>query len=399
MLTYMQQYGNISLTEKPFTAIDNLIFSQLSYCRYEQVAGELPARMAKLAGRVHGGVNAQDEPLLASVYALPRYSSAIAYRYESMFDEVVALQFAAVTFLLPDGTAYISFRGTDNTLVGWKEDFHLSFSTPIPAQLQAVKYLNEVASALACPIRVGGHSKGGNLAVYAAAFCSPDVQARIQAVYSNDGPGHDLKTVESPGYLRIAPRMHTYIPKSSVIGMLMEHSKDYQVVDSDAHGLFQHNPYSWQVQNDDFVYLPRTTVSSDTMNESIREWLTGMDMEKRRFLFDTIFEVLGAGDAQTLHELRTDARTLGPVITAAMTLPPEERKQLFDLLAQFIKTAAAQYGTLARGTIAPVKNLASDLRDEAKPVIDKLSAVRALATTILNKLEELPSSGSSGEKK
>lgn len=399
MLNFMEEFGNVPFKHIPFGAVDNLIYAQLSYCRFEGAAEAMPARMDELAGRVRGGVIAQDETLLRLAQTQERYRSTIAYHYKTIFDEVVATQFAAVTFLLSDGTAYISFRGTDNTLVGWKEDFHLSFSTPIPAQLQAVQYLNFVASALTCPLRVGGHSKGGNLAVYASAFCEARYQQRILAIYSNDGPGHDLKTVNAEGYRRISSRIHTYIPKSSIIGMLLEHGDQYRVVDSDAHGLFQHNPYSWQVNDDDFAYLPCTTALSDTLNESIREWLSGMDMEKRRFLFDTIFDVLSASEAKTLRELRSDTRVMAPIINAAMSLPPEERKQLVGLLTQFFRVAATQYGAMARGAITPVRNLADDLREEAKPLMERLSGLRAMAGTLLNKLEELPFGASSGEKK
>ena len=398
MLDTMSEYGRATYEKLPFGAVDNLVFAQLSYSHFEDLGSREPLPMRLAAGRIRGGGIALDRALLDAAAQSARYSGCMAYRFESRFDEERMMQFAAVTFLLTDGTAYVSFRGTDSTLVGWEEDFHLAFESPVPAQLEAVRYLNETADILACPLRVGGHSKGGNLAVYAAAFCRADAQDRILAVYNNDGPGHDLKTVRSEAYRRVEGRIQTYIPKSSIIGMLLEHSESYRVVDSDARGLFQHNPYTWQTRGADFAYLARTTAVSNTLNESIREWLTGMDTEKRRFLTRTIFDVLGAGSAQTLRELRGDTRALGPVLAAAIALPPEDRRLFIELIAQFLKTAAQQYGNLMRDSVTPLREALEALRDDAKPGLDRLMSLRSLAENAVERIGEIVSGRNPGEK-
>lgn len=397
-LDYVREYGLVPFAEMPFGAVDNLVFAQLSYSHYEDAAPTSPLPLRLAGRRIRGGAQPLDRALLDETAASVRFSGCMAFRFESRFDEERLMQFAAVTFLLPDGTAYVSFRGTDSTLVGWEEDFNLAFESPVPAQSEAVRYLNEIADILACPIRVGGHSKGGNLAVYAAAFCRADVQRRIIAVYNNDGPGHDLKTVRSAQYGRIEAKIQTYIPKSSIIGMLLEHSESYRVVDSDARGLFQHNPYTWQTRGPDFEYLPKMTAVSSTLNESIREWLTGMDTEKRRFLTRTVFDVLGAGNAQTLSELRGDTRALGPVLAAAIALPPEDRKKIVELMTQFLKTAAQQYGNLARDSITPVRELLDEIRDDAKPGLDRLIALRNLAENAVERIGEIASGLNPGGK-
>ncbi len=168
------------MAELPFGAVDNLIFAELSYCDFSNAAAQMPGRLSALRAHLAGGVKQPDDELLNRLSTSARYGDVVAYHF---VDRSVAFLFAklvAVTLLLPDGTAYVSFRGTDSTLVGWKEDFNLAFATPVPAQLEAVRYLKQVADVLACPLRVGGHSKGGNLAVYAAAFVGEDVQERIQ---------------------------------------------------------------------------------------------------------------------------------------------------------------------------------------------------------------------------
>ena len=382
MLDYMAENGDKSFRELPFGPVDGLVFAQLSYCDYQAANGELPASLQEIRPNVQGGVKPEDAALLNAAARNSRYADVVAYRFVSRFDEEIPLQFAAVTFLLPDGSAYISFRGTDSTLAGWKEDFNLAFMTPVPAQTEALRYLETVADILSCPLRVGGHSKGGNLAVYASAFCRERTQERILEIFNNDGPGHDLTTIRSEGYQRVLGRMTTILPKSSVIGMLLEHGERYRVVDSDARGLFQHNPYSWQTRGSDFAYLPRTTAYSERLNESIREWLTGMDAQKRKFLTDTVFDVLSASDARTLGELRHNPHVLTPIFAALMKLNPEDRRAMTELLFQFAKTAASQYGQLAADTIQPFRNFRDVSRDENAGGAEKWNALKGVMDMI-----------------
>ena len=365
------------MAELPFGAVDNLIFAELSYCDFSNAAAQMPGRLSALRAHLAGGVKQPDDELLNRLSTSARYGDVVAYHFVDQFDPVQTLQFAADTLLLPDGTAYVSFRGTDSTLVGWKEDFNLAFATPVPAQLEAVRYLKQVEVVLACPLRVGGHSKGGNLAVYAAAFVGEDVQERILNVFNNDGPGHDLATLESAGYRRIEKKLQTFIPKSSIIGMLLEHGDDYRIVDSDAHGLWQHNPYSWQLNGEDFVYLQHTTASSDRMNESIRQWLNHMDVEKRRRFTDTVYEVLSASEVRSVGQLISDFRSSLPsIIAATKNLDPEEKHMLAELATQFVRVASVQYGQLAREQLGTARAYMSALREKKVDVSAWLEKLR-----------------------
>ena len=169
-------------------------------------------------------------------------------------------QFAALTVETGDGRLYLSFRGTDDTLAGWKEDFDLAWMPEVPAQKKAEQYVTEVARQY--PRRhllLGGHSKGGNLAVYAGVFCPAAVQRRIDTVWSNDGPGFRDDLLDLPQHRRIEDRIAAIVPKSSVVGMLLEHEGDYTVVDSDQLGFMQHDGFSWQVMGDHFITLRQMT--------------------------------------------------------------------------------------------------------------------------------------------
>ena len=151
MLDYIARYGETPMAELPFGAVDNLIFAELSYCDFSNAAAQMPGRLSALRAHLAGGVKQPDDELLNRLSTSARCGDVVAYHFVDHFDPVQTLQFAAVTLLLPDGTAYVSFRGTDSTLVGWKEDFNLAFATPVPAQLEAVRYLKQVADVLACP--------------------------------------------------------------------------------------------------------------------------------------------------------------------------------------------------------------------------------------------------------
>lgn len=356
ILDYVKDYGHYTLNQKPFGAEDNLVLAQLSYGRYEGGQSQMPCALSELMGSVERGLSRLDGRLFKLAATSARFSGAIAFEYVSTFDPEQEKQFSAITYLLPDGTAYIAYRGTDNTLVGWKEDFNLSFMTPVPAQIEALDYINRIGGMLGCPLRVGGHSKGGNLAVYASAYCKQPIEQRIIEIYNNDGPGHDTNTVNSEGYLRIKSRIRSYIPKSSVIGMLMEHGDDYTVVDSDAHGLFQHNPYTWLMRDGEFIVVEHLSKTSMCINESIRQWLKDMSAEKRKSMFNIVFDVLSASDAKTVRELTSSFSYLTPILAAAGELTPEDRHLLAELGGHFLKLTAREYEQLARAQLQLVKS-------------------------------------------
>lgn len=339
MLDYMEEMGRLRFDELPFSEVDNLIFSQLAYCEYEGIDLPCPLRVFPCAPGC--GIMENNKKLFQSARTLPRYRECIPYRYCAHTDEAVTKQFAAITFLLPDGTAYVAFRGTDSTLVGWKEDFMLAFATPVPAQLEAVAYLNRVGEDLCCPLRVGGHSKGGNLAVYAAAFCREEVKARLMCIYANDSPGFEPEILRTPEYRSIQPRIKRYLPESSPIGMLLEQDTDCTIVDSKSVGIFQHNPYTWKTCSAGFVTKDGRSLSGDIADNTLRAWLSGMTEEHRAFLTDTVFEVLAAGDESTLHDLTHDPSAMLKSLRALDGLPDEDKRELRRLFVRLLKSAGA----------------------------------------------------------
>jgi len=184
----------------------------------------------------------------------------------------VEKQFCAVTIFLNEDTAYIAFRGTDVTLVGWKEDFNMAFKSPVPSQEEAVRYVAEVAENFKGKLLLGGHSKGGNLAVYVYAKLNRQLKDRIIKVYSHDGPGfkeNAIDTLELESSQKIVEKT---VPQSSVIGMLLESQEQYSIVKSNRTGLLQHDPFSWVIEGDHFIFVERLTKNAKYMDKSLHNW-------------------------------------------------------------------------------------------------------------------------------
>jgi hypothetical protein len=211
--------------------------------------------------------------------------------YLNHIDPDQETQFCACTFALPDDARYIAYRGTDLSLTGWKEDFNMSFMT-VPAQLMSVRYLARAAGASAGSLVLGGHSKGGNLALYAACHTSDSIRGRVRQVYSFDGPGVDRPTLDGQGYRDVRGRVQSWIPQSSVIGMLLCYHPDYLVVKSSAVGLMQHDAFTWQIEGGAFVRLEELSLSTRVSSEAFRLWLDQYSAKERREMVEIIFRIV-----------------------------------------------------------------------------------------------------------
>ena len=179
----------------------------------------------------------------------------------------------------------------------------MSFQQTVPAQRLAQQYVREIAAEYDAVMRLGGHSKGGNLAVFAAARSSPLVQQRILEVYNNDGPGFTKYMMGDPGYLAMVPRIRTHVPQSSVIGMLLEHEEPYNVIRSKTVGLLQHDPYSWELMAGDFILVPEISEDSRFVDAAIKNWFADMTNQERNQLVDMLFTLLGTGGVETPLEI------------------------------------------------------------------------------------------------
>ena len=368
---YLKWRGDLSFIQDPPNMVDGLIFSALSYIPYVGQAVQSPEKSVALRDAAadflalddyESRVRAKnDSEMLRAAAETSRFGECMVVLYRDQFAPDRDTQFAAMTFLLPDGSAFIAFRGTDRSLVGWKEDFNMSFQEAVPAQLLAQEYVQEVAAKYRAPLRLGGHSKGGNLAVFAAAKSTPEVQKRILEVYNNDGPGFTDYLMGDAGYLVMVPRIKTYVPQSSVIGMLLEHEEPYTIVRSNQVSILQHDFYSWEVVGPGFVPMQAITADSEFLNQTIKAWIKDMDPQERNRLVDALFGLLGSGGTEKAHDIfhprniRTYIKTLGN--------DPETRQILsaeFQNLVEAAKKTRTQLEEMKTQTLSQGKNQLSD---------------------------------------
>ena len=276
-----------------------------------------------------------------------RYGNVILCGYVDHLDPSMEKQFYALTCLLEDDVMLITYRGTDNTLVGWKEDFNMTFLDTIPSQKEAVQYLE--AMAIAYPDRriiLCGHSKGGNLAVYAAAFCSFAIQNRIQRVYNHDGPGFSAETLQAAGYRSIAQRIETFVPQSSVVGMLMEHEEHYTVISSTQISLWQHDPYPWEVLGPDFVRLDALDRQSIVLDSTIKHWISELDRSQREAFTDAVFQILSNTNAASFKEMNENRMHSTALILKALNRTDKQtKKMLSDIILKLLSSAKSAIET------------------------------------------------------
>lgn len=356
LLDYLNWRGDLTIEQSPFNEVDNLILAELSFVDFRDIVpppgeGEgVPLREAarRFFARFPKGekidmgvlVPAAIPDMLRKMAASRRFGDMLLSCFADHLDVGKGEQFAALTIETGDRALYLSFRGTDDTLAGWKEDFELACMPEVPAQKKAVAYTRTVARQFPRRrLRLGGHSKGGNLAVYAGVFCPECVQRRIIAVWSNDGPGFHTDLLDLKQHQRLADRIFSIVPKSSVVGMLLEHEEDYTVVDSDQLGLMQHDGFSWQVMGDHFLTLRQVTRQAHLSDQALRGWVHGLTQEQRENFVNALFDVLTASGAVTLTDLKEDRfKAVSAIIKAAKNLDKETRDGLWNFAGLLFKS-------------------------------------------------------------
>lgn len=349
MFDYLLWRGDILFSQMGVNHVDALVFSTLAYVHYDDVVPGEFGSFITLRDAAQALLSLPDADsrcrvpndltLLKAAAQTERFGRVGMTHYRSIFDPNADTQFAAVVFLLEDGTTFLSFRGTDNTLVGWKEDFNMAFQDTVPAQRLALDFVRTFAFVSQAPIFLGGHSKGGNLAVYAGAKCPPDIQSRIQRVYNHDGPGFSEAMMTDPGYLAIVPKIHTFVPQSSVFGMLLEHEEPFTIIRSSHIGLLQHDPYTWEVLGGNFILMEELTADSRFLDRTFKTWLAGMTNEERGDFFDAVFDLLMLENASRPLDVLRPQNIKALFQTLHMD---EERRSIITNVLQELVQAAFQ---------------------------------------------------------
>lgn len=345
MYDYLEWRGDLSFRTAGFNEVDNLLLAQLAYVDFGDI---VPGKDSdadvtlKDASESFWSVHNEDD-ILARVsmtkyapFLMRRMAETKRFRnvklshYVNDISNEEQSQFSVVCATLPDQSIYVAFSGTDNTIIGWRENFNMGYLSETPGQIKAVEYLNRVAEMTTNKLRLGGHSKGGNLSVYAAVKCKQEIQERIIAVYSNDGPGFKREMIESEAYQRMLPKIKTILPESSIVGMLLEHEENYEVVRSSESGIQQHDAMSWEVLGTSFVYVEHIAEQSVLWDETMKAWLAKLSEEERKEIVATIFNVIDEADIRTIDDFYRSKWKVVQDLMKAKSKLPEETMQIFS---------------------------------------------------------------------
>ena len=348
---YLMWRGDVPFDADPFNEVDNLVLAELSYTFFEGLVPDDGTEVSLkevcdgfFSTHSREDVSKESNPihrtplLMDGMLSGRRFSKTRLARYVNKVEADNDLQFSAITFRLSDGTDYVAFRGTDNTVVGWKEDFNMSYLSRTEGQKMAAEYLTQVGSSTRRPLRVGGHSKGGNFAVFASAFCGSKIQDRIITVYSNDGPGFRDEIMNTGEYKRILPKVISIVPDTSVIGMLLTSKVRHQVVKSSESGLSQHDGQTWQVERNRFVSAELTELA-EYIRSTQKDWLSKIDDESRESFVNILFSIFEATGIGTFGAMKGDMlKSIESMMTFMGQLPKDKQRELMRVFGELIQS-------------------------------------------------------------
>lgn len=356
ILTYVEKYKDKNFIEMPFNEVDALVLSELSYCRFagyniDQTIGSFAKEHLEIMLRQEV-TRKKDRKLLQAIAGEGRFGDLIAHANLERFDEDTSEQFSAVTFDLKNGEYCIAFRGTDSSVAGWKEDFNLSFRNDVEAQKAAVQYALNAMTGLRNRFYLCGHSKGGNLAVYAAMNLPDELKRRIVGIYNFDGPGFLQETYKSKEYQEIRPFIHKFVPQTSIIGMMMEKDENYHVIRSNAKGIMQHIVFSWSVQEKYLERVEKLDGLATHIKQTLEAWLLELPFEERKRMVDIVFEIIYSTGIGSFYDLKHKPhKKLKSLIQSIANADEEERqfvqlaiKKLFINSAEELKEYMAEEG-------------------------------------------------------
>lgn len=334
IIDYIKWRGDLDFDRDPFNVMDNIVLSIVTYVEMDEIfkdPGAGPLTLEEISSlyfeKVYDRKNFRDgsvlkdgPDLLKMIADTDRFRNVAVRNYISLNDTERTLQFAAMEFMLSENLSYIAFRGTDDTVVGWKEDFHLAM-TETAAEKETVSYINRIAENNNRSYYVGGHSKGGHLAVYAAAECRQDIRDRIITIFSNDGPGFMEEVADSAAIKAILPKLVSIIPEEAIVGLLMNPVGKPIVVKSTAKSLFQHNPATWCLEGKSFVTAKGVSKGAKAFRKLIKESLGKMSREELDDFVENLFSVFDNAGAETLTDfkkgglksLKSIAHTIGEI--------------------------------------------------------------------------------------
>ena len=395
---YIKWRGDLSFEQSPLNEIDALIFCELSYIFFEGIVPEdldegyvTLAEAAEVFFERNAGLDEirlgelvpkEIVPLFRMAASSKRFSGIPLAHFVNVIDDETVEQFSAISFFPDSDSVFIAYRGTDDSITGWREDFRMAFQTPVPAQKRAEDYLIK-ASEGAKTICVAGHSKGGNLALWAAMNASDEIAERIDKIYNFDGPGFLDDIWEGANYERIADKISTVIPTGSIVGLLLKYDKNYRVTKSSAKNyLHQHDALTWEVEGVEFVCDEDVAPDVKRANEVVGKWIYSMEPDDRRAFVEGFFDILCSTSAKTVTDL---AENRSAVIKAFSNIEPETKQALMAGVKFFLGEGKSAITESIRDLL---KKKSDDEPSDAKQ--PKTETIKPVTRKVIKKVKKAP---------
>lgn len=348
---YLDHVSYDSIYDRPFNELDVLALTELTYLPFDRIVPQgdttnIEVRLSDATDLVDRTtdfiVTDQHLQIVDSLATSKRFKNIKLLNYVDEYDPDVQKQFAAMTYRLTMDVYLVVFRGTDDTLIGWKEDFHMTYMDHIPAQRRAASYLQHVMKEFPKGrFMVAGHSKGGNLAAYACSYLPDQLSEQVDAIYCYDAPGLNKSIIKTEGYQRIAHLIHRFVPQGSIVGMMLEVPEPATIVKSRAFGGFaQHDAFTWMVEKDGFVTLDQTSPDSQQMDQTLKQWVQEVPDSQLKKFFDTFFGLFLDAGITSINDLMNlkNFSKIKEIFQNAQDLDPTEREMLERLAKQLLDT-------------------------------------------------------------
>ena len=366
---YLLWRGDIPINEAfRFNEIDSIILARFSYLIFDKIEMNKKETIESISKKMKDFENKAfryngDKELITYLGESKRFKNMIVTDYVQTNNKEMEQQFGAITIHISEEEMYLSYIGTDSSIYGWKEDFNMAFMENVPCQKEGKKYIEKIAQKyLNKKIRIGGHSKGGNVAIYSAITSSKELQNRIIKVYNYDGPGFNKNIINKYSNNEIISKIETYIPQDSIIGRLLNHKEKMTIAFSLEKGILQHDIYSWQVLKDDLIHSEKNTDKSEDIDKTITEWIELTTNEQRKIVIDAVFELFYSTDSETFGEM---SKNISANLPKVLKKYEEIAKEDKEMIKQMIKIIATSYINILR------KREKSKLEDIRKDYISK----------------------------
>lgn len=343
---YIDEYGKYSFEERPFNEVDNVIFSVLSYLdldgivsrghKNKRTLGEVSSVYFKIFSDKENNITSVRDAIeiFRAIGSKKRYKDILMYGYFYVGDE--NQQFSVICLDIYDNVTYVSFEGTDHLISGWEEDFCMAYQFPVLSQKRAINYVNKYFTFSNKRLILGGHSKGGNLALVASMYCNFLVRNKIIQIFNNDGPGLRKKQLESKNYSLIYDRLIHIIPNYTVVGLLLRHSNNYRVIKSNRRSILSHAVVTWEVDGDHFKGAKLSTFSK-VLDEGMIKWLDNYDDNKRKKFVTSLFDIFRNADIHNLLEIMDNRKLILKLIKESSNIDEETREMIFEFISFMVK--------------------------------------------------------------